>query len=435
MIATELSQSARFGMMQMRIVIVGSFYEPEKTGIAPYTTGLARYLAWQGHRVTIITGMPSYPEWRIHPEYRGRLRLRESLGGVEIRRTRNYVPRRQTAVHRGLHEASLLLGTLHIIGLPQPDAILGVVPALSAGIVARTVARRTGAPYGLLFQDLTGEGALQSGIGGRRTATAISSIEGWAAREAKVIGVIAEGFRPYLESLGVESQRIRRIRNWVHIDEPTHDRNSIRDRLNIPRDAFVCLHAGNMGFKQGLENIIESARLAERVHPHILFLLMGDGNQRSRLLNLSNRYRLQNLRFLPIQPKEVFSSTLAAADVLLLNQRQAVTNMALPGKLTSYFAAARPIIAAVSPDSETAIEVRRSGGGVLVPPDQPARLVDAVLGLISDPGRQKGLGDAGRHYATTELTADPALARMEGLVQTIADRCANQEIPAKCSPS
>lgn len=415
----------------MRVLIVGSSYAPEETGIAPYTTGLAEFLVERGNAVTVITGMPSYPQWRVYPEYRALLRKRELRGGVEIRRVRGYIPHRQSTLHRGMYEASFLLGGLTALGVARPDVLLGVVPALSGGVLARLAARRFGRPYGLVFQDLTAPAASQSGIaGGGHAAGPISAAEGWAARGAAAIGVIAEGFRPYLESLGVDPARIHRVRNWMHVDEPKLDRSSIRRRLEIPEDAVVCLHAGNMGYKQGLGNVVECARLAADTDPRLLFVLMGDGNQRPLLVNLAQGYRLRNLRFLPIQPAELFSSVLAAADMLLVNQRASVTNMSLPGKLTSYFASGRPVVAAVASESETAREIRDTSTGVLVPPDQPDRLLEAVRDLAGDRAWQERFGAAGKRYAHTALSADQALAELEALVEAIAPRAGRGRLPA-----
>jgi glycosyltransferase involved in cell wall biosynthesis len=175
-----------------------------------------------------------------------------------------------------------------------------------------------------------------------------------------------------------------------------------------------------MGYKQGLGNIIECARLAVESDPRYLFILMGDGNQRSLLTNLVERYRLPNVRFLPIQPAERFSCVLAAADLLLVNQRASVINMSLPSKLTSYFSSGRPVVAAVAPESETATEIRGNGTGVLVPPDRPDLLLLAVRDLVADPLRQLRLGAAGRSYAHSTLSADRALASLETLVEAAA---------------
>jgi colanic acid biosynthesis glycosyl transferase WcaI len=405
----------------MRLLIAGVNYAPEETGIAPYTTGLAEHLVQRKHRVTVITGVPSYPQWRVYPKYRRVLRTQEHRGGVDVRRVRNYVPRRQSTVRRGLYEVSFLLGGMSMLGLPKPDAVIGVEPSLSGGLLARLAAKRLDCPYGLIFQDLTGPAASQSGVGTGRAAGLIGDAEAWIARGATAVGIIAEGFRPHLEALGIAPERIHRVRNWQHVEEPTEDRSTIRRRLDLPVNAVICLHAGNMGYKQGLTNVVECARLAAEADPRLLFVLMGDGNQRHQLVALAQRHRLPNLRFVPIQPAEQFSSVLAAADILLVNQKASVTNMSLPGKLTSYLASGRPVVAAVSPESETARELMDTGSGVLVSPDQPGLLLETIRKLEADTDRQEQLGAAASRYARNALQSTQALADLEALVHAAAD--------------
>ena len=408
----------------MRLVITGISYAPEETGIAPYTTGLAEHLAAKGHEVTVLTGVPSYPQWRVYPEYRRLILGRERRRGVDIRRVRNYVPKQHSKVQRSMYELSFLLHSLTMLTMPKPGLVLGVVPSLSGGLLARLAARRHGCPYALIFQDLTGPAVSQSGVGTGRAADLTTAVEASIARGAAALGVIAEGFRHHLESIGVQPDRIHRVRNWLHTDEPMLDRNTVRRRLELPINAVLCLHAGNIGYKQGLENVIECARLAINIEDHLFFVIVGDGNRRQEIVQLAEQHKLRNVRFLPIQPTELFSSLLAAADMLLVNQRASVTNMSLPGKLTSYFASGRPVVAAVSPESETARELLNAESGVLVPPEQPELLLEAIRKLAADPDLQAQLGGAGRRYALTALRADYALAVLENFIHTAANSSA-----------
>ena len=403
-----------------RVLITSINYAPEETGIAPYTTKLAEHLARQGYRVTTVTGMPHYPAWRVSDEYRGAAFMHEHRNGVDVERRWHYVPRTHSALRRGLYEGTFLLSGLSSLRLPQPDAVIGVVPSLSAGVLARVAASRFRVPYGLVFQDLMGLAAEQSGIGGGRGVSAVARMtEGWAARGAAAVGVIAEGMRPYVESLGGEPGLIRRVRNWTHTGEVTVERPAMRAWLGLPPDAMVCLHAGNMGHKQGLENVIECARLAAASAPELLFAFVGDGSQRPVLEALAARHRLANVRFLPLQPEQVFPSVLAAADVLLVNQRGSVAEMSLPSKLTSYYAAGRPVVAAVAAGSETAREIAWSSGGIVTAPDDPAALLDALLRVAADGGLRGHLAESARRWAADVLSEESALRSYEQLLAAV----------------
>lgn len=400
-----------------RILIASLNYAPEETGIAPYSAKLAEHLASQGYGVTVVTGMPHYPAWRVAPEYAGKRQFVEQMNGVEVHRRAHYVPPSQSALRRGRYEATSLMMAVDALRMPKPDAVLGVMPSLSGGLVARAAAARFGVPYGLIVQDLMGQAAGQSGIAGAgRASGLIRAAEGFAARGAATVGVIAEGFRPYVESLGVDGSRIRRIRNWTHVAPATIARNEMRAQLGWPGDTLVCLHAGNMGHKQGLENVLECARIAGASGAPLLFAFAGDGNQRSVLEARASRLGLANVRFMPLQPADVFPSMLAAADILLINQRGSVRDMSLPSKLTSYFAAARPVVAAAASDSETAREIMASSGGIVTRPDDPHALLDAILRVASDRGLAMHLARNGRIWAETTLSETRVLRSYEQLV-------------------
>ncbi len=420
MTALSPSRDTHASLAGKRVLLIGLNYGPEETGNAPYTTALAEHLVAIGARVTVLTGMPYYPFWSIFQEYRGRWRQREQIRGVDVRRVRQYVPRRQSAVRRALFEGTFLTQALLVTGLPRPDIVVGVVPSLSGGMLAAAAAARYRVPYGLLFQDLVGQSAAQSGIvGGGQVRGPVRAIEGWFSRRAAAVAVVAEGFRRYLEGTGVAAERICRVRNWTHVDLPTRTPEETRMRIGLPAEAFVCLHAGNMGLKQGLENVLAAARLARTSDPDLLFVLMGDGNQRAELEAVAEG--LPNVRFLPPQPKDEFPNILAAADVLLVNQRPSVTDMSLPGKLTSYFAAGRPVVAAVAPGSETAAELATAQAGITVAAGDPAQLVTAIRSLAVDPSRADALGQQGQTYARKQLSAEASLARLEQFVCSIAD--------------
>lgn len=370
-------------MSSKTILIVGIDYWPDVTGIAPYTTLFAEYLAEQGNDVHVLTGMPYYPSWRVRDGYEGRYRYKENRNGVTIHRRRQYIPKKQSAVRRGGYELSFLAQAYLEKDIPKPDQVVGVIPALSGGVVAARIAKKHGVPLSLWIQDLMGQAASQSGVsGGGRVALQTSRLEGWIARQAESIAIIAEGFRPQLEAVGVEPSRIHHVPNWTHIGKPTMTQQEARIALGMPLDKKICLHAGNMGLKQGLENVVEAARIAALDAPELHFVFLGDGSQRQMLENLANG--LSNVQFIDSVSDEMFPNALFGADVLLINQRGSVVNMSLPSKLTSYRAVGRPIVAAVHLESETAKAVQAVGTDILVSPDLPRVLSESIVGIQVD---------------------------------------------------
>lgn len=400
------------------ILIIGINYRPETTGIAPYTSDLAEHLAAGGHRVTVITGFAHYPAWRVEPGEH-RMRAEESRNGVRVLRRRHYVPRSQSAMRRAAYEATFLVhGAL---SRPErPDVVLGVIPSLSGGLLARFYAARAHAPYGLIFQDLMAPAARQSGIGGgARVAGATATLERWAAARARTVAIASDNFRPYMQEIGVEEDRIIDLPNWSHLGAPTADRAATRERLGWPADHSVVLHAGNMGLKQGLEQVVQAARHADALAAPVRFVLMGEGSQRTALEVQAQG--IERLQFLAFQPEDEVPNILDAADLFLVSERATVIDMSLPSKLTSYFAAGRPIIAAVPPQGATAREILLSGAGVVVPIGDADELNRVVARFRGDPGWAASLGAAGRRYAESALDLETARARIDRMLeQTLA---------------
>jgi glycosyltransferase involved in cell wall biosynthesis len=209
------------------------------------------------------------------------------------------------------------------------------------------------------------------------------------------------------------------VRNWTRTAAARMSREDTRLLLGWPADAFVVLHAGNMGAKQGLENVIACAQLAAAKDQRLFFVLMGDGNQRDTLKSAAARAWLPNLRFMTLQPELLYASVLAAADALLVNQRGSVRDMALPSKLTSYFASGRPVIAAVAPDSETAVEVHASAGGIVCAPDDAAALLEAIALVARDAALASMLGENGELWARDVLSEEAALTGYEALIGAV----------------
>ncbi|WP_432096164.1 glycosyltransferase family 4 protein [Streptomyces sp. bgisy100] len=401
-----------------RVLLVSTNYAPEQAGIGPYATQTAEHWAADGRtEVHVLAGMPHYPAWRTDPAYRGVWRTTEERAGVRVHRRRHTVPPRQTAVRRALYEASILA---HGLAAPprtgRPDAVVAQLPSLAGGVIGARIARRYGVPYVPVVQDLMGAAAAQSGIrGGDRAAAAAGAVERYALRRATLVGVIHETFVDKVAAMGVPRERIRLVPNWSHVERPTRPRAEMRARLGWREGRTVVLHSGNMGLKQGLEVLVEAARQAPEVH----IVLMGDGNQREHLRALGGG--LPNLHFLPPADEADFPDVLAAADVLAVTQRASVLDMSIPSKLTSYFAAGRPVVASVADQGGTAEEVRRSEAGVLVPPENPGTLLAAVRKLAEDPAAADALGARGPAYVDAHLSREAGLARITRLLDEALD--------------
>ena len=319
-----------------------------------------------------------------------------------------------TALRRAGYEATFLTHAA-ARGLRQrPDLVLASTPALGGALAAASVSRRVGCPLTIVVQDLMALATAQSGIeGGGRLTGVTARLEGVALRAATTVAVVSDSFIPAVKAYGVESQRIALLRNWTRITRSPLTRDEARARLGWPTDRFLAVHTGNIGFKQDLGNLVEAARLL--TGSSVLTVLVGDGSQRRALERQASG--LRNVRFTGLVAEDLYPVVLAAADVLLVNERPSVGDMALPSKLTSYLVAGRPILAAVADGGASLRELHGTGGAAwTIPPGNPAALATALASLAQDGSRREAMSAAATAYAARTLGRDGTLRALVTLL-------------------
>jgi colanic acid biosynthesis glycosyl transferase WcaI len=404
----------------MRVNLVCLNYPPEPTGVAVYTGALAQDLEKRGAEVRVITGVPHYPQWRVYDGY-GKS-CTEVRDGLTISRRRHPVPASPRVVNRLGMELAFGINAV-IARWEKPDVVMLVSPALFSSIlVALKAALLRRCPVVLWVQDIYSLAISETG----RAGSFIGGLVGWAERtllnRAQAVVVIHERFKSYLVTqLGMDPDKVSIIRNWSHIDETsaltTDSRKEFRRQFGWEDDVTVVLHAGNMGAKQSLSNVVEASRIADHREAPVLFVLMGAGSQRAQLKAMGSNRCLQIIDPLSL---ELFPAALRAADALLINEREGLTEMALPSKFTSYFTTGLPIIAATDQGSVTAEELETAGAGIRVDADRPDLLVQAAMDLRNNPHNAHALGRKGLEFRKAHLSADSSLDSFHRLLTGLA---------------
>ena len=406
---------------QFRVLVIGLNFSPETTGISPYTTAFSRGLEQRGITVRALTAHPHYPEWKTHDGYGG-WTAEEVIDSVPVTRLRHYVPANPGGVNRLLSEVSFGVRLL-FARWGRPDVVVMVSPALFSTALAMLRARLNprGPAVNVWVQDIYSLGITETGMGNGAVAKFITWAERATLKAAAGVVVIHNRFGEYLSSrLGVAPERIEVVRNWTHLEPgiPT-DVPASRARHGWG-DETVVLHAGNMGVKQGLENVVAAARLAEDEDVPVRFVLLGNGSQRDELQTLGAN--LERLQFIGSLDDRGFQDALAAADVLLVNEKPGVSEMAVPSKLTSYFNAARPVIGATDPEGLTAGEIEAANAGLVVPAGIPRALLDAVLALRAAPDQSQAFAANGYRYRVDVLGEAAAIDRYAAWLRALPTR-------------
>lgn len=411
----------------MHVVFLGINYWPDETGIAPFTTGRCEYLASRGHQVTVLTGFPYYPGWKIPESYRGHLTSREERNGVNILRSWLYVPGQVNAARRILHEASFIASSFlrAITGKvrPRPDVLVATTPPLALSLSAMLLARIWKVPFVQHVPDLQPDAAVDLGMlrPGRLT-NFLYGIERTGYRRAALVSTLTEAMRDKILSKGIAPEKVVLFPDWARSElfqVPANEGGAqFRRSLGIGNELLV-VHAGNMGVKQGLEVILGAAQRS-REDRNIKYLLIGDGSVRQQLEERAKSLRLDNLSFVPLLPDDQFLDMLAASDISLVTQQQSVADIVFPSKVITLMSSARAIVASVSPGSEVARVLKQADAGVLVAPEDPGALLDAIIALRDDPKRRSELGARGRMFAERFWEKQRTLSALEAHLLAVA---------------
>jgi colanic acid biosynthesis glycosyl transferase WcaI len=397
----------------MRLLVLGINYAPERTSVAPFTTGLCEHLVARGHEVTVVTAFPYYPEWRVWDGYRGHFYRKETQNGVRVLRVWHYVPRRPSRlVERLAHDFSFSVNAF-LAGLTTGncDLIYCACPPPSAALAAYGLSRIKGTPYVIKLTDLASDAAVATGIVGNGFAIRMArGIERFIYDKATKIACLCRGFIDKLTKIGVPPTKLHLIPDWADTESvrPLSTVSPFRRVCGVLENQFLILHTGNMGKKQDLVNVVRTAELSQG-DSRLVWMLIGDGEERQQIEKETSRLKLTNIKLLPLQPAQLLQQMYSAADVLLLNQKATVEDSVIPSKLLTYMAAGRPVIAAVSERSEAARHICTAHSGIIVRPEDPSAILYAALRLRQDPKLRRELGANGRRYALKHFTKSKVL--------------------------
>jgi colanic acid biosynthesis glycosyl transferase WcaI len=384
----------------MRVIVWGINYAPEFTGIAPHSVALCEFLRGQGHDVEVLTSFPYYPAWRKEPEDFGKLYRTDIVNDVPVHRGWHFVPARVSALGRIVHEGSFVFtSTLRALFLPRPDVYIVVSPPLLLGVAALLVGKLKRAPFVFHVQDMQPDAAVGLGMLKPSWFTrALYGLEAFAYRHAARVSGITRGMLKTFLSKGVPASKLIYFPNAIDLRTyaAPPPRGEFRKRHDFAPDEFLAVYAGNLGVKQGLEVLLETAALLQ--DQRIRFLICGDGAQREVLAARAREMKLPNFSMLPLQAGSDYLALLADADVCFITQQAGAGNSFFPSKLLGLLAVSKPVVTVAAPECELALALREGNFGVNVPPGQPRELAVLLDALAKDLQRLAEYGAAGRRY-------------------------------------
>ncbi len=406
----------------MRILFFSHYYSPEVNAPASRTSEHCRAWVRLGHQVTVVTCTPNHPGGKAYPGYRNRFFQSEVIDGVRVIRLWTLLAANEGFVRRTMNYVSYFVAVaLATPFLPKADAIITTSPQFFCGLVGPVVRLWKRAPWALEIRDIWPESIVT--VGAMRKGVAIRILE-WlercAYRQADAIISVTNSFVPHIAPLCGDPEKISVIRNGADLKlfQRGSDGDAVKAQLGVS-GKFVAAYVGTHGMAHGLGVILDAAERL-RQDTRVVFVMVGEGAERQRLLAQKAARHLDNVLIVGQRPKADMPGIWAATDAsLILLKRNDMFTKVLPSKMMEAMAMQCPIILGV--EGEAAELLSQAGAGIAIAPENSEELANAVQRLAGDAGLSQKFGRSGRDYVCANLDRDKLAARyIEVLEKTIA---------------
>lgn len=395
----------------MNILLITAYFPPEVGSASHLFFELGRELTHRGHHVTVITGFPKYhvEKSKINNELKKSIWAKEKMENMDVVRIRTLDIPRQIPIFRGLDQITTSI-MFFFSGLflknNRPDIILVYSPPLFLGLTAYFLKLFKKGKFVLNVQDLFPQSAIDLGLLKNKLLIKLfRNIESILYRKVDCVTVHSTGNRAHVINCVGNKNHIHIVHNPVDTKfiTPGNRNNIFRQRHDIPDNKFIISFAGVIGYSQDLDTVIEAANHLKDTKD-IVFYIVGDGVERPRLIEKSQN--MNNIVFLPMQPKEGYLELLHASDICLVTLRKEVNTPVVPSKILSIMAAGRPVVACLPLTGDAPNIIKNASCGICLEPENSIKLAETISAIYQNPAIAEKYGVNGRKYAEENFSLE-----------------------------
>ncbi|CAH6868471.1 Glycosyltransferase WbuB [Vibrio chagasii] len=370
----------------MHILFLTDNFPPE--GNAPATRTYEHAIRWvkAGHKVTVVTCAPNFPEGKVFEGYKNSLYQKRDMDGIDVVRVKTYVTANEGFIKRILDYTSFMV-TGFIAGLFQkkPDVIIATSPQFfcaCAGWALSAVRRK---PFVFELRDIWP--ASITAVGAMKDSKAIrllEKIEMFLYQRADAIVSVTHAFKQELIERGVDGSKIEVVLNGVDLSKykPQEKDAELANQYGL-EGKFVAGYIGTHGMAHGLEHIVD---VAERLQSNddIRVVFAGGGAARQKVVDLVEQKQLKNVVLIDRQPKEMMSRLWSLCDVSLVPLINSdLFKTVIPSKIFECMGMGIPTIMSV-PEGEATAIIRETNSGVVVDSESVEQITASILKLHED---------------------------------------------------
>ncbi len=408
----------------MRIIFITHFFPPEEPPAAFLAFEFAKALSQAGHEVDVLTSFPNWPTGFVFPGYDNKKLIIEKNNGLSIYRLPFLASPSGGFIKRAIDFTSFqFLVKWHGKKLQRPDIIYVLVPPNEDGLAARYLAKHFNCPYVLNIQDIHPDTSINLGyIKNKLLIKLLKHQESKMYRDATHVVAIGNQMKKTLIQKGIPAKKINVLSNWIDTDtvKPDQTNNALRKEWQIPDDAFIVLYAGTFGRIHGTSILLDLANEIKK--ENILLLLVGQGQGFNQIKATIQGGSYPNIILKNFVPRERLSELQALANVSIVLTKQGFGLTSVPSKVLGYMAAARPVLAAIDPQSDTAELISIANAGMVVEPENLTEIKNALIYMYNNNSLLIQWGKNARSYAIDHLSPSAVLNHGVMLLENIAKK-------------
>jgi len=387
----------------LKVLFLTQYFPPETGAPQNRLHSLANYLSDFGAEVSVLTAMPNYPKAEVYEGYQGKTYLKEEDGKLTIHRSWIYVSKSKGVVPRLLNYFSFVFTALWIgmIKIKKHDVIICESPPLFLGITAMLLKLFKGSKLVFNVSDLWPESAEKLNIINNKFLLGISyQLESLIYRKSNLVSGQTQGIITNINERFPDIPT-HLIRNGIDTKQFNVRGNGklFRAKHQISEDAFVIAYAGIIGHAQGLEIITEAAKqfLNEK---KIVFMMVGDGPVKNELMEIAQKFNLNNIKFINSVPRKEMPDVIDACDCYVTPLRKNDLFLgAIPSKIFEPLYFGKPVLLGVDGEAKQ-LFVEEGKCALHFEPENTNALVESIKKLFQDKELYKHLGENGHRYVS-----------------------------------
>lgn len=401
----------------MNILVVSQYYYPESVRI----TDLCESLVKRGHTVSVVTGIPNYPEGQFFPGYSWFKKRNEQINGVRVHRL-PILPRGKNFVCLSMNYVSFVVSGwfYSLVASIKPDIVLNYeISPITQCLVGIWFGKRHKIPVISYILDLWPESFQEvTGNTSKFIERMLGSLVNSIYKRSDKILTSSESFIQSIAARGIPTEKIA---FWPQYAEDFYFSNDSVDPNAFAKDERVLItFAGNIGVAQGLDILIPVASRLKKQSVSVCFVLIGDGRDKNRLQNMVESEELQDFfMFIAKQQPQTIPSYLSSSHAgLLILKKSHIFSMTIPAKLQTYMACGVPIIGSV--DGESQHIIKQANAGLVADAEDVDQLVSAISKFYTlSHSERQAMGESAKKYALEHYNKKVLLDEFETLIRTL----------------